>query len=174
MTATEKGNQICGWEEKSPPAEDQKEKSVEQSCNKSSRIGKTASVPCLYYIVPRAKAVLLCTENTSLNKTGNQFSQIVFIMFLALLTLSRETIFKSSGQKWSFYLQARKHRKREKTTAWSSRSIALFWKGINFWWLSWLLRVQFLDAVSVLQIEVCQRDASQTAADALCPRGKTD
>lgn len=36
------------------------------------------------------------------------------------------------------------------------------------------LRVQFLDAVSVLQIEVCQRDASQTAADALCPRGKTD
>lgn len=47
-------------------------------------------MPCLYYIVPRAKAVLLCTENTSLNKTGNQFSQIVFIMFLALLTLSRE------------------------------------------------------------------------------------
>lgn len=71
----------------------------EQSCKKSSSIGKTASVPHLYYIVPRAKAALFCTKNTSLNETGNQFSQTVFITLLVLLTLSRETIFKSTGQK---------------------------------------------------------------------------
>lgn len=86
---------------------------AEQSCKKSSSIGKTASVPHLYYIVPRAKTVLFCTKNTSLNETGNQFSQTVFITLLVLLTLSRETIFRPSGQKLSFYIQARKHRKTE-------------------------------------------------------------
>lgn len=40
---------------------------AEQSYKKSSSIGKTASVPHLYYIVPRAKTVLFCTKNTSLN-----------------------------------------------------------------------------------------------------------
>lgn len=74
-------------------------KSVEQSCKKSSSTGRTASAPQSYYIVPRAKAVLFCTENTSLNETGNQFSQTVFITLLVLLTLSGEIVFKSSGQK---------------------------------------------------------------------------
>lgn len=76
------------------------------SCKKSSSIGKSTSMPCLYYIAFDFKfyALFSPTKNTSLNKAGNQFSRSVFIMVLALLALSREGIFKSSWQKLSLNL----------------------------------------------------------------------
>lgn len=72
------------------------------------------------------------------------------------------------------YLQGRKHRQREKTTCLKFKVHCTVLEINEFLMAVLTLRAHFLDVVSVVQTEVCQRDASQPTADALYPRGKVD
>lgn len=72
------------------------------------------------------------------------------------------------------YLQKRKHRWREKATCSKFKAHCTVQEINEFLMAALTLRAHFLDVVSVVQTEVCQRDASQPTADALCPCGKID